>query len=82
MCIAGLVIFVFETTLLLPLDRYKTAEQVSTFFQPLLVHVKAIPGVVEAAESSSTPPNEGMDSKVEVSGSSRPTMAGTGAKRQ
>jgi len=59
---------VFETTLLLPPDRYKTAEQVSTFFQPLLAHVKAIPGVVDAAESSSTPPNQGVDSKVEVSG--------------
>jgi putative ABC transport system permease protein len=61
---------VFETMLLLPPDRYKTAEQVSTFFQPLLAHVKAIPGVVDAAESSSTPPNEGVDSKVEVSGKS------------
>jgi len=59
---------VFETTLLLPPDRYKTAEQVSSFFQPLLAHVKAIPGVVDAAESSSTPPNEGMDSNLEVYG--------------
>lgn len=61
---------VFETILLLPPDRYKTAEQVSTFFQPLLARVKAIPGVVDAAESSSTPPNGGTDSKVEVSGKS------------
>lgn len=61
---------VFETTLLLPPDRYKTAKQISTFLQPLLAHVKAIPGVVDAAESSSTPPNGGVDSKVEVSGRS------------
>jgi putative ABC transport system permease protein len=59
---------VFETILLLPPDRYKTAERVSTFFQPLLARVKAIPGVVDAAESSSTPPNGGVDSKAGVSG--------------
>jgi putative ABC transport system permease protein len=61
---------VFETMLLLPPPSYKTAEQVSTFIQPLLVRVKAIPGVVDAAESSSAPPNEGVDSRVEVSGES------------
>ena len=61
---------VFETTLLLPPDRYKTAAQVSTFFQPLLARVNAIPGVVDAAESNSLPPNGGEDSKVEVSGKS------------
>lgn len=61
---------VFKTMLLLPPDRYKTAEQVSTFFQPLLARVKAIPAVVDAAESSSSPPNESVDSKVEVSGES------------
>lgn len=59
---------VFETMLLLPPDRYKTAAQISTFFQPLLERVKAIRGVVDAAESSSTPPNQGVESKVEVSG--------------
>jgi putative ABC transport system permease protein len=61
---------VFKTILLLPPDRYKTAEQVSTFFRPVLARVKAIPGVVDAAESSSVPPESGQDSKVEVSGKS------------
>ena len=59
---------VFETNLLLPPDRYTTAAEVSAFFRPLLSRVSAIPGVVDAAESSSTPPNEGVDSKVEISG--------------
>ena len=59
---------VFETVLLLPPSHYNAAAQVSNFFQPLLARVKAIPGVVDAAESSSIPPNEGADSKVEVSG--------------
>jgi len=61
---------VFETMLLLPPDRYMTAEQVSTFFRPVLARVKAIPGVMDAAESSSLPPNVGPDSKIEVSGKS------------
>ena len=61
---------VFKTILMLPPDRYKTAEQVSTFFRPMLARVKAIPGVTDAAESSSVPPESGQDSKVEVSGKS------------
>lgn len=61
---------VFKTILLLPPDRYKTAEHVSTFFRPVLARVKEIPGVIDAAESSSLPPDVGQDSKVEVSGKS------------
>jgi predicted permease len=59
---------VFKTILLLPPDRYKTAEQVSAFFRPVLARVKAIPGVMDAAESSSVPPNDSGDSKIEISG--------------
>jgi predicted permease len=61
---------VFKTILLLPPDRYKTAEPVSAFFRPVLARVKVIPGVVDASESSSVPPNESQDSKIEVSGKS------------
>jgi putative ABC transport system permease protein len=61
---------VFKTILLLPPDRYKTAQQVSTFFRPVLARVKSIPGVMDAAESSSVPPESGQDSKLEVSGKS------------
>ena len=61
---------VFKTYLLLPPDRYKTAAQVSTFFRPVLARVKSIPGVIDAAESSSVPPDVGPDSKVEISGKS------------
>ena len=59
---------VFKTTLLLPPNRYKTVEQVSTFFRPLLARLKAIPGVIDAAESSSVPPQASQDSKIEISG--------------
>src|ERR1700744_4117630 len=61
---------VFKTTLLLPPDRYKTAEQVRAFIRPLLARVKAIPGVRDAAESSSVPPNNSQDSKIEILGKS------------
>ena len=59
---------VFKTTLLLPPDRYQTADQVSAFVRPVLGRVKAIPGVTDAAESSSVPPNNSRDSKIEISG--------------
>jgi len=68
---------VFKTMLLLPPDRYKTAEQVSTFVRPVLARVKAIPGVTDAAESSSLPPNVAEDSKVELSGKSLGEQAHT-----
>ena len=61
---------VFETILLLPADRYKTATQMSRFFQPLLARVKALPGVVDVAESSALPPAGGEDSTMEISGRS------------
>jgi putative ABC transport system permease protein len=61
---------VFKTILLLPPDRYQTAEQVSAFFRPVLARVKAIPGVMDAAESSAVPPESGQDTKIEISGKS------------
>jgi predicted permease len=61
---------VLQTQLPLPADRYKTAAQVSGFFQPLLTRVKALPGVVDATESSALPPYGGMGSKIEISGKS------------
>ena len=59
---------VFETPLLLPSSRYQTVAQVNRLFQPLLVRVKTLPGVVDAAESSASPPDRGDDSKIEISG--------------
>lgn len=59
---------VLQVRLLLPDDRYKTAAQVSGFFQPLLERVKALPGVVDATESSTLPPFGGEDSTMEISG--------------
>jgi putative ABC transport system permease protein len=61
---------VFQAQLPLPEDRYKTAAQVSGFFQPLLDRVKALPGVVDATESSGLPPYAGEDSRIQISGAS------------
>jgi putative ABC transport system permease protein len=58
---------VLQAHLPLPENRYKTAAQVSGFFQPLLARLKALPGVVDATESSALPPYGGEDSKIEIS---------------
>jgi putative ABC transport system permease protein len=41
---------------------------VSAFVRPVLARVNTIPGVTDAAESSSVPPNNSRDSKIEISG--------------
>jgi predicted permease len=52
----------------LPRDRYKTAADVSGFYRPLLARLEALPGVVEASETSTLPPYGGLRSEVEVTG--------------
>jgi predicted permease len=59
---------VLQTMLVLPAERYQTTEQVTAFVRPLLRRVKALPGVVDAAQSSSLPPYGGDDIKLEVVG--------------
>ena len=59
---------VLQTGLALPADRYKTAEQMKRFFRPLLLRLKALPGVVDAAASSAIPPYSGGLSKMEIAG--------------
>ena len=59
---------VFRTSLVLPEDRYKTAEQTARFLEPLLARLQALPGVVDAAASSSIPPYGGAESRIEIAG--------------
>jgi putative ABC transport system permease protein len=59
---------VFQTAVVLPPERYKTAEQVTNFFRPLLARLKASPGVIDAAESSALPPFNYEQSKIEIPG--------------
>jgi putative ABC transport system permease protein len=56
----------------LPVDRYKTAAQVSGFYRPLLQRLKALPGVVDATETSTLPPYGGISSDIEIPGKSHP----------
>jgi hypothetical protein len=56
----------------LPSDRYKTAEQLTGFYRPLLERLAALPGVVEATETSTLPPYGGIRSEIEVDGKTDP----------
>jgi len=59
---------IFVARLPLPEDRYKTADQVAGFFRPLLHRLKALPGVIEATETSTLPPYGGIPSDIEIPG--------------
>jgi len=59
---------VFQTGLVLPAERYKTVQQVTNFIRPLLVRLKALPGVVDAAESSALPPSNYNETNVDIAG--------------
>jgi len=59
---------IFVARLPLPVDRYKTADQVTGFYRPLLQRLKALPGVVEATETSTLPPYGGIPSDIEIPG--------------
>ena len=59
---------ILVTRLPLPKERYKTADQVAGFFRPLLGRLKAIPGVMEATETSTLPPYGGIRSDTDVPG--------------
>jgi putative ABC transport system permease protein len=52
----------------LPVDRYKTADQVTGFYRPLLQRLKALPGVVDATETTTLPPYGGIPSDIEIAG--------------
>jgi len=52
----------------LPVERYKTADQIAGFYRPLLQRLKALPGVVDATETSTLPPYGGIDSGIEIPG--------------
>lgn len=62
---------VFQSMVLLPEGRYKTTNQVTKFFRPLLARLKESPGVVDAAASSEFPSYGYAESRVEVAGKMR-----------
>ncbi len=59
---------VMSARLPLPVERYKTADQISGFYRPLLLRLKSLPGVVAATETSTLPPYGGIPSAIEVPG--------------
>jgi putative ABC transport system permease protein len=53
----------------LPQVRYQTADQMVGFFRPLLTRLRALPGVVDAAEASAEPAYDGgMQSDIDIPG--------------
>jgi putative ABC transport system permease protein len=61
---------IFVTRIALPVERYKTADQIAGFYRPLLQRLKALPGVVDAGETTMLPPYGGMDTEIEIPGKS------------
>jgi putative ABC transport system permease protein len=59
---------VFVARLPLPEDRYKTSDHIAGFFRPLLHRLKALPGVLEATETSTLPPYGGIGTEIEIPG--------------
>jgi len=59
---------IFVARLPLPEDRYKTSDQLAGFFRPVLTRLKAVPGVLEATETSTLPPYGGIDTDIEIPG--------------
>jgi putative ABC transport system permease protein len=59
---------VMSARLPLPVERYKTANQVAGFYRPLLLRLKALPGVVAVTETSTLPPYGGIPSDIEIPG--------------
>ena len=54
-----------------PKGQYKTAAEKQRFFSQLLPKVKALPGVVDATETSTLPPYGGIPTELEVSGATK-----------
>jgi putative ABC transport system permease protein len=61
---------IFVTRIALPAERYKTADQIAAFYRPLLQRIKALPGVVDATETTALPPYGGIDTEIEIPGKS------------
>jgi putative ABC transport system permease protein len=59
---------ILMTVLSLPEERYKTGDEIAGFFRPLLARLKALPGVVDATESSEVPPTNYTPSEIDIPG--------------
>jgi putative ABC transport system permease protein len=59
---------VLVTRLPLPSERYRTAAQLKGFYRPLLDRLKALPGVVDVAETTALPPYGGFSGEIDIAG--------------
>jgi putative ABC transport system permease protein len=59
---------VLGVRVVLPDQRYATAEQKTRFFQNLLPELRALPGVASVTETSTLPPYGGIPDQVEIRG--------------
>jgi putative ABC transport system permease protein len=59
---------VLSARLPLPIERYKTAAQITGFYTPLLQRLKNVPGIVAATETSTLPPYGGIPSEIQIPG--------------
>ncbi len=59
---------VFQTGLAFPGDRSRTPDQRTEFFRPLLLRLKALPGIEDAAASAVIPPGSAGLCKLEIDG--------------
>jgi len=59
---------VLVTRLPLPSERYQTAQQLTSFYRPLLGRLRDLPGVIDVAETSALPPYGGFPTDVEIAG--------------
>src|SRR6202050_4974903 len=63
---------IFVTRVALPVERYKTADQLAGFYRPLLQRLKALPGVVAVPSDTGLPPYGGLISDIEIPGKTHP----------
>ncbi len=59
---------VLTMRLTLPIEQYRTGEQIVGFFEELIRRVESVPGVHAAAMASQFPPDEPFSSRIEVDG--------------
>jgi putative ABC transport system permease protein len=64
---------IFTAAVQLPADRYATAEQVKAFLHPLLARVRALPGVLHAAASTTGALDGGAESGMAIAGRAHDT---------
>jgi putative ABC transport system permease protein len=63
---------VLVTRLPLPSERYRTAAQLTAFYRPLLNRLRALPAVVDVAETTALPPYGGFPSEIDIAGKVHP----------